>query len=153
MTQILDKSVVNSKSEMQALAQKIAAQSEVGDVFLLKGTLGAGKSFFAKNFINFLQEKNREVLSPTFNLVYSYDSKKGEIFHFDLYRLKSADELENIGFFDALENGICLIEWPEIAAKFFQPNLKKNVTEIEIIFGDKNSEEQRQIIISQISKR
>lgn len=126
---------------MADLAKEIAASAQIGNVFCLSGTLGAGKSFFARNFINALQEKPSEVLSPTFNLVYSYDSKKSEIFHFDLYRLKSPEELENIGFFEALKNGICLIEWPEIAQKF----LPKNCTEIEIkIIG----EEQREVRIN-----
>lgn len=127
---------------MANLAAQIAASTKVGDVIGLRGTLGAGKSFFAKNFINYLSEKPLEVLSPTFNLVYSYDTKKAEIFHFDLYRLKSEEELENIGFFDALKNGIILIEWPEIAEKF----LKKNYTEIEIktVLG---KEEAREITI------
>ena len=138
----MKKIIVNSKKEMAALAREIAASSQVGDVFGLKGTLGAGKTFFAKNFINALEEKASEILSPTFNLVYSYNTKKGEVFHFDLYRLKSAQELENIGFFDAIKNGISLIEWPEIAADF----LKKNYYEIEIkTFG---KEEEREITIS-----
>jgi tRNA threonylcarbamoyladenosine biosynthesis protein TsaE len=122
------KILINSQKEMVDFAREIAAQTQVGDVIGLKGTLGAGKSFFARNFINSLREKETEVLSPTFNLVYSYDTTKGEIFHFDLYRLKSAEELENIGFFESLQSGICLIEWPEIAEKF----LKKNYLEIEI---------------------
>jgi tRNA threonylcarbamoyladenosine biosynthesis protein TsaE len=124
----MKKILINSQNEMTDFAREIAASSQVGNVIGLKGTLGAGKSFFAKSFINSLQEKPTEILSPTFNLVYSYDTKKGEVFHFDLYRLKSEAELENIGFFDALQNGICLIEWPEVAAKF----LTKNYTEIEI---------------------
>jgi len=135
------KIVINNPQEMANLATKIANEVKTGDIICLKGTLGAGKSFFAKSFINALQEKPSEVLSPTFNLLYSYETKKGEIFHFDLYRLKSPDELENIGFFDALQNGICLIEWPEIAAKF----LPKNCTEIEIkILG----EEKRELMIT-----
>lgn len=124
----MKKILINSQNEMTDFAREIAASSHIGNVIGLKGTLGAGKSFFAKSFINSLQEKPTEILSPTFNLVYSYDTKKGEVFHFDLYRLKSEAELENIGFFDALQNGICLIEWPEVAAKF----LTKNYTEIEI---------------------
>ena len=107
---------------MANLARKIADEAQIGDVIALKGTLGAGKSFFAENFINFLSEKKLNILSPTFNLVYSYNTKKGEVFHFDLYRLKNADELENIGFFDAIKNGICLIEWPKIAEKFLPKN-------------------------------
>ena len=135
--------IVKNLSQMQDLAVEIASQAQIGDIIGLKGTLGAGKSFFARSFINALSESPVEVLSPTFNLVYSYDTKKGEVFHFDLYRLKSADELENIGFFEALQNGICLIEWPEIAADF----LKKNYIEIEIktIAGD--NEEEREILL------
>jgi tRNA threonylcarbamoyl adenosine modification protein YjeE len=135
--------IINSKKEMADLAAKVAAQSKVGDVIGLSGTLGSGKSFFAREFINSLQEKKSEILSPTFNLVYSYQTKKGEVFHFDLYRLKHSSELENIGFFDALKNGICLIEWPEKAQEF----LKKNYTEIEIKIPVKAEEEVREILI------
>jgi len=127
---------------MADFAREIAASTQVGDVISLQGTLGAGKSFFAKNFINSLQEEETEVPSPTFNLVYSYETKKGEIFHFDLYRLKSASELENIGFFEALKNGICLIEWPEIAAEFLPENCQK--IEIKIPMGE--NEEAREVI-------
>jgi tRNA threonylcarbamoyladenosine biosynthesis protein TsaE len=140
----MQKIVINSKKEMAQLAAKIAASARIGDVFGLKGTLGAGKSFFAKNFINSLQKNPTEVLSPTFNLVYSYNTTKGEISHFDLYRLKSEEELENIGFFDALKSGICLIEWPEIAAGF----LKKNYFEIEIKTLADEGEEVREIFIN-----
>jgi tRNA threonylcarbamoyladenosine biosynthesis protein TsaE len=139
----MKKILINSKEEMANLAREIAAQARVGDAIGLKGTLGAGKSFFAKNFVNSLQEKVSEVLSPTFNLLYSYETKKGEVFHFDLYRLKSAEELENIGFFDALQSGIVLIEWPEIAQKF----LKKNYIEIEIKTVAGSNEEAREICI------
>ncbi len=125
---------------MANLAQIIAKNAKKGDIFGLKGGLGAGKSFFANAFINALCEHKINVLSPTFNLVYSYDTKKGEIFHFDLYRLKTVEELENIGFFDVLQNNICLIEWPQIAQNF----LKKNYTEIEILI---KSEQEREILI------
>jgi tRNA threonylcarbamoyl adenosine modification protein YjeE len=139
----MKKIVINSREEMANLAKEIALQAKVGDIIGLKGTLGAGKSFFAKNFVNALSKKVCEVLSPTFNLVYSYETKVGEVFHFDLYRLKSADELENIGFFDALHNGISLIEWPEIAEGF----LKKNYIEIEIKTIAASSEEAREVLI------
>jgi tRNA threonylcarbamoyl adenosine modification protein YjeE len=139
----MKKIVINSREEMANLAKEIALQAKVGDIIGLKGTLGAGKSFFAKNFVNALSKKVCEVLSPTFNLVYSYETKVGEVFHFDLYRLKSADELENIGFFDALHNGISLIEWPEIAEGF----LKKNYIEIEIKTIAASGEEAREVLI------
>lgn len=143
----MKKTLVENKSEMAALVKEIASLAKAGDVICLKGTLGAGKTFFAQNFINALSLEPVDVLSPTFNLVYSYNSKKGEIFHFDLYRLKSANELENIGFFDALKSGICLIEWPEIAQKF----LPKNYLEIEIKFYKDSKEEAREVVIKEIN--
>lgn len=137
----MQKFIINSQIEMQKFAEKLAENAKTGDIFCLNGTLGAGKTFFAKSFINFLQDKPTAILSPTFNLVYDYQTKKGEVFHFDLYRLKSADELENIGFFDALKNGICLIEWPQLALNF----LGKNFTKIDIKII---SEEKREVVIS-----
>lgn len=138
------KIILNSKKEMENLAQEIASSAKIGNIYALYGTLGAGKSFFAKNFINFLQEKKTEILSPTFNLVYSYQTARGEIFHFDLYRLKNSEELENIGFFDALQSGITLIEWPEIAEEF----LPNNSIKISIKNSPENCEEAREIIIN-----
>ncbi len=145
----MKKILIKSREEMANFAKEMANSAKVGDVFGLRGTLGAGKSFFAKNFINELQQKPTEVLSPTFNLVYSYETRNGEVFHFDLYRLKSAEELENIGFFDALKSGICLIEWPEVAADF----LKKNYFEIEIKTLAGEGEEAREIFIKNNSAK
>lgn len=125
---------------MQDLAVEVAGQVESGFAIGLKGTLGAGKSFFAASFINALMDEKVDVLSPTFNLVCDYNTTKGPVFHFDLYRLKNVEELENIGFFAALKDGICLIEWPEIAETFF----KKNYWQINIeIIG----EEKRMVTI------
>lgn len=135
--------IILTKTQMSDFAKEMADNSKPGEVFALKGTLGVGKSFFAKHFINALTEKRIEVLSPTFNLVYSYQTKKGEVFHFDLYRLKDPEELENIGFFDALSNGICLIEWPENAGEFL-PSVR---TEIEIKMAPEMGEEAREIVI------
>jgi tRNA threonylcarbamoyladenosine biosynthesis protein TsaE len=144
----MKKVLLNSQSEMIDFAKQIASESQNSAIIGLKGTLGAGKSFFARHFINALQEKPTEILSPTFNLVYSYQTKKGEVFHFDLYRLKNADELENIGFFEALRAGICLIEWPEIAADF----LGKNYLEIEIKTAVNFGEEAREVLIKNLRK-
>ncbi len=126
----MQKIIARNKQEMSDFAKSQANSSSPNQIIGLKGTLGSGKSFFAKEFINEIQDEKTEILSPTFNLVYSYDTKKGEVFHFDLYRLKTAQELENIGFFDALKNGICLIEWPQIAQNFLTK--LPNYTEIEI---------------------
>ncbi len=124
MKQIL----INNQAEMINFAQEIAQQvtSKLDNnnikTIALYGTLGVGKSFFAKHFINSLQQKKEEILSPTFNIVCSYDTKYGEVFHLDLYRLKNSSELENIDFFSITNQYISLIEWPEIAEKFLPKN-------------------------------
>ena len=138
---------ISSSLQMQDFAHRIAKNILPKQTIALLGTLGVGKSFFAKNFINFLQDQPSEILSPTFNLVYQYDTILGKVFHFDLYRLKTSDELENIGFFDILQNHITLIEWPQIAEKYLPKNCLK-IT-IKNVFDENNAlnEEARQIIV------
>ncbi len=131
---------------MIEFAKEIANSIKNNKVIALYGNLGVGKSFFAKNLVNFLQEIPSEVLSPTFNIVYSYQTKKGEIFHFDLYRLKHEEELENIGFFEVIKNHITLIEWPQIAEKY----LPKNCLKITIKNVINHHEEAREIIIENV---
>ena len=120
---------IKNKEEMTNLATKLAKSSKRGDIFGLKGTLGAGKSFFARAFINALSTDEIEVTSPTFNLlnIYEVDNQK-TIYHFDLYRFNDENELFNLGIEEAFIEGITLIEWPEIAQNFFN----KNYTQIEI---------------------
>jgi tRNA threonylcarbamoyladenosine biosynthesis protein TsaE len=137
---------INSPSEMIEFAKEIANSIEGNKVIALYGNLGVGKSFFAKNLINFLQEIPSEVLSPTFNIVYSYITQKGEIFHFDLYRIKHEEELENIGFFETIKSNITLIEWPQIAEKY----LPKNCLKITIKNVINRHEEAREIIIENV---
>lgn len=101
---------------MAAFAGQLAEIAQAGDVLLLDGDLGAGKSFFSRSFINHLAEKQLgekiEVPSPTFTLVQTYDQLKPPIWHFDLYRLSSPDEAYELGLDDAVKTSICLIEWP-----------------------------------------
>ena len=131
---------------MVEFAKEIANSIEDNKVIALYGNLGVGKSFFAKNLINFLQEIPSEVLSPTFNIVYSYKTLKGEISHFDLYRIKHEEELENIGFFEIIKSNITLIEWPQIAEKY----LPKNCLKITIKNVINRHEEAREIIIENV---
>ena len=99
----------NSESDTIALGKKLARIAKRGDTFALFGTLGMGKSVLARAFIQELSGAT-EVPSPTFTLLQSYEGPDFEIYHFDLYRLKSPFE---IGMEDALYDGACLIEWPE----------------------------------------
>lgn len=83
-------------------------------ILLLKGNLGAGKTTFTQFLLKNLGSKD-EVSSPTYAIVNEYDSPKGTIFHFDLYRMKTLDEVFDIGIEEYLDNSfLCIIEWPEI---------------------------------------
>ena len=96
------------------LAQKIASCAKIGDVIYLRGTLGMGKSSFARAFIRSQSDvKNLEVPSPTFTLVQTYMDLKVPVWHFDLYRLECPEEIDEIGIDEALSSAVSLIEWPE----------------------------------------
>lgn len=97
----------------EALGQRIAASLAPRDVVLLYGDLGAGKTTLARAILQALNPSITEVPSPTFTLVQSYDTPKGAVHHFDLYRLKSETELEELGWDEARAEGIVLVEWPE----------------------------------------
>lgn len=134
---------IANKGEMMEFAKEIADNSP--RIIGLSGTLGSGKSFFAKHFINELQGQKTEILSPTFNIALAYDTKLGEIYHFDLYRLKDKNELENVGFFEAIKNNICLIEWPDIALDYLKTLPEFVLVEIKI-----TDEEKREIKITNL---
>lgn len=95
------------------LAEKMAALLRPGDCLLLEGPIGAGKTHFARHLIQSLMTLPEDVPSPTFTLVQTYDTEAGEIWHADLYRLSSLDEIEELGLTEAFETAICLVEWPE----------------------------------------
>lgn len=105
---------------MQLLGQELAAHARIGDVILLIGDLGSGKTTLARHIIQALGV-SEEIPSPTFTLVQSYDGVRGKepipIFHFDLYRLEAANDIYELGLEDALDTGLSLIEWPDIAAR------------------------------------
>ena len=102
-----------SPEQTAAFAQRLAAHLQVGDTLLLQGDIGAGKSFFARSLIQSLQDTPEDVPSPTFTLVQIYDTRAGEIWHADLYRLSDPGEAEELGLTDAFSSAICLIEWPD----------------------------------------
>jgi len=98
-----------------ALGEDLALALKAGDCLALSGDLGAGKSTLARAFLRAMaDEETLEVPSPTFTLVQSYDLRI-PVSHFDLYRLADVSELDELGFDEALSQGICLVEWPENA--------------------------------------
>jgi len=134
----------SSKKQLEEFAQKIGAKIKRGDTFFLFGEMGVGKTSFVKYLINNLQKKFKqkltEVTSPTFNIMNEYRVKDLLIKHFDLYRLKTTDELNNLNLFDINEEAITLIEWPEIIKK--KPN-----SLIELHFNYENEYQNRFIKI------
>jgi len=102
-----------SSAATTELAQRIARILLPGDVVLLEGPIGAGKTHFARSLIQSLLELPEDVPSPTFTLVQTYDVSRGELWHADLYRLSHVDEVEELGLIAAFDTAICLVEWPD----------------------------------------
>ncbi|MGN1079610.1 MAG: tRNA (adenosine(37)-N6)-threonylcarbamoyltransferase complex ATPase subunit type 1 TsaE [Alphaproteobacteria bacterium] len=112
------------RRQLESFAARLAGQVRQRDVITLSGDLGAGKTVFARAFIRALTNEDEDVPSPTFTLVQLYDAAAGKtggvpltIWHFDLYRLKTAQEIYEIGFEEALSDGVSLIEWPQRAER------------------------------------
>jgi tRNA threonylcarbamoyladenosine biosynthesis protein TsaE len=97
----------------ETLATSVAALTRPGDVILLEGELGAGKTAFARAFLRAATgDPALEVPSPTFTLVQSYDTPIGAVHHFDLWRLEGSSGLMELGWADACAD-IVLVEWPD----------------------------------------
>lgn len=104
----------SSENETVKAAAEFAATLKPCDIVLLNGDLGMGKSVFSRAIIRAItQNPDLDVPSPTFTLAQTYNTPMGDIWHFDLYRLKDPEELYEIGWEDALSAGIILVEWPE----------------------------------------
>ena len=108
--------VTNSPAETEALGQRLAERLQPGDVIAYTGDLGAGKTAFTRGLARGLGITER-ITSPTFTIVNEYQGGRLPLFHFDMYRLGSSDELYEIGWEDYLaRGGVCAVEWSEIVA-------------------------------------
>ena len=109
-------------SEIESLALKFCKSLKVGDVLMLRGEIGVGKTTFSRFIINNLYSLNNFVKpetinSPTYPILINYELGTFEIYHYDFYRIKSIKELEELDFFENLQSSITLIEWPELLIK------------------------------------
>ena len=104
--------ISQSENDTMSFAQLLAKQTSLGDIIILSGDLGSGKTKFVQGFLKYYGLEN-EISSPTFTIVNEYPSVP-PLFHFDVYRLADVDEFYAIGGEEYFEKGICLIEWGEL---------------------------------------
>jgi len=137
--------IAKNEKETKKIGEDIAKKLAGGDIVLLYGELGAGKTTLTKGIANFFKIKN-DITSPTFTLMNMYDVTDNEIkklVHIDTYRLENENELIEIGIEDYLadKDTVCIIEWPEkISAllkdkkvqRVYMKNIDENTREIEI---------------------
>ena len=137
--------IIKSLEHLSLFSKKIVDNISKEDCIFLYGEIGAGKTTFARYFINYLQKKEKiretDVLSPTFNLVYEYKIKKFKIMHYDLYRLRTIQEIKQLAIFEENKKTIKIIEWPEL--------LENNIRDkLEINFEYTKNDQQRVIKLS-----
>ena len=104
-----------SKNEQDTIdfAKNFAKNLKLGDIVVLSGELGSGKTKFVQGILEYFNLAN-EISSPTFTIVNEYTSDKVNIYHFDVYRLEDSDEFYAMGGDELFSTGICLIEWGEM---------------------------------------
>lgn len=133
--------VTNSERETEELGARLAGKLEPGAVIAFTGDLGAGKTAFTRGLAQGLGISER-ITSPTFTIVNEYEGGRLPLFHFDMYRVASSDELFDIGWEDYLaREGVCAVEWSENIADA----LEEGTISVEIRRGA--SESQRVITI------
>ena len=133
--------VTNSEHETEELGARLAGELKPGAVVAFTGDLGAGKTAFTRGLARGLGISER-VTSPTFTIVNEYEGGRLPLFHFDMYRLGSSDELFDIGWEDYLaRGGVCAVEWSENVADA----LEEGTVSVEIRRGA--SESQRVITV------
>ena len=142
---------ISKEKDTKIVAERFCKLVNLGDLILLTGNLGVGKTTFIKYIINSFQRINRqkisEVPSPTFNITNEYQIKKISIKHYDLYRIKNKKELNNLGIQENLKKQITLIEWPEIVKKL------KIKNSISLIFKYNKSYTERYLTIISKNKK
>jgi len=115
--------ILSNEEDTKNLARSFAQSLKPNDIVLLNGDLGAGKTFFCREIIKYFCGENTSIISPTFNLLQTYKTADFTIYHYDLYRLKSPEEIYELGFEEALNGNLILIEWSEIIKPLLTPPL------------------------------
>lgn len=125
----------NSAKETYGLAYDIAAHAKSGDIYLLYGNLGIGKTVFAQGFAAGLGIDDY-VNSPTFTIMKGYDGGRLPLYHFDVYRIGSPEEMYDLDYEDYLYgDGVCLIEWAGLIEELLPDEVVKIIIEKDIEKG------------------
>ncbi len=136
--------IVKSLDHLNKISKIVSQKLNNGDCIFLIGEIGVGKTTFTRYLINNLQNqkglKETEVLSPTFNLLYEYEIKDLKIMHYDLYRIKTVNELDHLGIFLKNEKTIKIIEWPDLIKTPLT-----NKLEIHLEYGKNDNERKMKI--------
>ena len=130
----------NSENETKKFAKKIASKLNKGDILVLSGDLGSGKTKFTEGFLSYFGLED-EISSPTFTIVNEYHKNDINIYHFDVYRLEDSSEFYAIGGDEYFEKGICIIEWGEL----IEDALPKKYIKIDF---SRNSENENERILN-----
>ena len=129
-----DRIDLSSEKETEELASTFLKKIKPGCFIFLYGEIGVGKTTFIRYLINQFQKLNKleitEVTSPTFNLLNEYQINDFKINHYDLFRLKSTEEIKNLDLFEDNKNTITLVEWPQIIK-----GKPKNLIELVFEYG------------------
>ncbi len=137
---MMKKFISKNQKQTNEIAEEFVKSLKKGDIVLLQGDLGAGKTTFVKGIVKALKGDENNVTSPTFTILNEYDLPQFPIYHFDLYRLSDPNELCNIGYEEYFYgDGVCFVEWPERAEEFFDNNVK-------VVQINKLGKNQREII-------
>ena len=136
----------NSEKETFAVAEEIARQASPGDIYLLEGDLGVGKTVFAKGFALGLGI-TEPITSPTFTIIQEYEQGRLPFYHFDVYRIGDIEEMDEVGFEEyVMGDGVSLIEW----ANLIEEILPENRTEVIIEKDLEKGFDYRKIIINEM---
>jgi len=134
--------ILQSPDATGALARRLAPHLEPGDTLLLSGEIGAGKTFFVRQLLLEILSIPEDIPSPTFTIVQTYDTVRGEVWHVDLYRLETTSEVIELGLLDAFADAICLVEWPDRLGELAPDSA------LTLAFSDGMHEEERNLSVT-----
>ena len=140
------KIVSSNLNDTLSFGKKLASKLSNGDVVVLSGELGSGKTKLTEGILSYFNLEN-EISSPTFTIVNEYIKNDINIYHFDVYRLEDSSEFYEIGGDEYFDKGICVVEWGEI----IQDALPKDY--IHIQFEDENNENLRVLNITSYGEK